>query len=250
MAAQLATPELEWCTPPSRLELPHDLVHVWRANLDVEGTRSSSLHRNLSTDERAWGARFRFARDRDRFFAGRGVLRAILANYMDTQSGAISLRQGSHGKPAVAEHDDLRFNLSHAGAMMLVAIAYRREVGIDVEHVTGDLSVEQLASTTLSRREISVLNAVCSERKQAAFLRLWTRKEAYLKADGRGMSLPITCVDVSAPGGSVALQNRSTGEWKSSIHWMLQTPVVGPEHVAALAAEGRGWHFTCFQWAR
>ena len=247
-ASELATTALEWRAPPSQPALQPDLVHVWRSDLDAEAVRPSSLRRSLSADERARGGRFRFARDRDRYFAGRSLLRGILANYLAAQPERLSLRQGSYGKPFVAGHDDFRFNLSHAGATMLVAVACRREVGIDIEQIATDLSVEELADTTLSPAELSVLNACPAEAKQTAFLRLWTRKEAYLKADGRGMSLPLTSVDVSAPGGAVALRDKSAGGWDSSTRWMLQTPAVGPGHVAALAAEGRDWHFTCFRW--
>lgn len=247
-ASDLATPRLEWCAPQSQPALAVDLVHVWRADLDVEAARASSWHRSLSADERARGARFRFARDHGRFITGRGLLRAILAQYLHTPPGRLSLHQGTHGKPFVAGHDDLRFNVSHAGATLLVAVAYRREVGIDIEQIDNDLPVEELADTTLSPAEVRILDAFPHEARQAAFLRLWTRKEAYLKADGRGMSLPVTSVDVSAPGGAVALRDEPTGEWEPSMRWMLQTPAVGPEHVAALAAEGRDWRFTCFQW--
>jgi len=249
VASELATPARDWCAPPSQPALPHELVHVWRADLDVGAACASSLRCSLSADERGRGARFRFARDRNRYFAGRGLLREILAKYLDVRGGQLRLRRASYGKPFVAGHDDLRFNVSHAGATMLVAVAYRREVGIDIEQIASHLSTEELADTTLSPPELSVLDAFRGEAKQAAFLGLWTRKEAYLKADGRGLSLPVTDVDVTAPEGRVALWNESTGAWESSMRWMLQTLAVGPEHVAALAAEGRAWRFICFQWA-
>lgn len=247
MASALVTTPLEWREPSPQPALAYDAVHLWRADLDAEAAGASGRHRSWSEEERARGARFRFARDRDRYLAGRGLLREILANYLGAEPGQLSLGQGSHGKPFVAGQEDLRFNVSHAGASMLVAVADAREVGVDIEHVATDVSVEELADTILSRPELRILNGLGRESSQAAFLVLWTRKEAYLKADGRGLSLPPRHIDVSSPEGAVALFDELTGEWTSSSRWTLQTPAVGPHHVSAVAAEGRGWRLCCFR---
>jgi len=204
----------------------------------------------LSADEQAWAARFRFAQDRERFIAARGLLREILALYLDAAAQRLRFRYGAHGKPflSAAEHNDLRFNVSHSLDTMLVALAHAREVGVDIEHAPPDLAVEDIAETVLSAPEKRALSRLDGKAKRMAFLRFWTRKEAYIKADGRGVSLPLERIDVSVPTTRVAVLDGATGEWRVRTDWTLQTLVIGPERAAALAAEGQDWHLACWQW--
>ena len=202
----------------------------------------------MSLDEQARAARFRFVRDRERFIAARGLLREILALYLDTAARRLRFRYGAYGKPFLAEHGDLRFNVSHSLDAMLVAVAHKREVGVDIEHLGAGIAVEEIAETTLSTPEKHVLSRFDGEARRTAFLRFWVRKEAYIKADGRGVSLPPKHVDVSVPAGRVVVLDETTGKWEACLRWMLQTLAVGPEYVAALAAEGQDWQLACWQW--
>jgi 4'-phosphopantetheinyl transferase len=247
VSSESATRSVESSTPPEPT-LRNGAVHAWRADLNLEPARLSRLGRNLSADEQARAARFHFARDRERFVAARGLLREILALYLNTAAKRLRFRYGAHGKPTLAEYGDLRFNLSHSHDTMLVAVAHKREVGVDIEHAGADIAVEEIAETVFSTPEVQVLNRLDGEAKRAAFLRFWTRKEAYIKADGRGVSLPLKHVDVSVPADRVAVLDESTGKWYACLRWMLRTLTVGPEHVAALAAEGQEWQLACWQW--
>ena len=159
MSSEIATPAVEWRTPPPPppppppLTLPNGAVHVWRADLDLETARLHRLGRNLSADEQARAVRFRFARDRERFIAARGLLREVLALYLDTAARRLRFRYGVHGKPFLAEHRDLRFNVSHSLDTMLVAVADKREVGVDIEHVGTDVAVEEPPKQLYPRRK-------------------------------------------------------------------------------------------------
>jgi 4'-phosphopantetheinyl transferase len=247
VSSEPATRSVESSTPPEPT-LRNGAVHAWRADLNLEPARLSRLGQNLSEDEQARAARFHFDRDRERFIAARGLLREILALYLNTAAKRLRFRYGTHGKPSLAEGGDLRFNLSHSHDTMLVAVAQQREVGVDIEHAGADIAVEEIAETVFSTPEVQVLNRLEGETKRAAFLRFWTRKEAYIKADGRGVSLPLKRVDVSVPADRVAVLNESTGKWDACLRWVLRTLTVGPEHVAALAAEGQEWQLACWQW--
>jgi 4'-phosphopantetheinyl transferase len=232
------------------LTLPADVVHVWRADL---GAKAASLRRseqNLSADEWARAARFRFARDRERFIAARGLLREILALYLSTNAWQLSFGYGTNGKPFLAEHSTLRFNVSHSFDAVLVAVAHEREVGVDIERVRDGVAVEEIAETVFSAPERHALSRLNGEAKRIAFLRFWTRKEAYIKADGRGVSLPLEHVDVSDPAGRVALADEATGEWRTCERWTLRTLAVGPDYAAAVAVEGKDWQLACWQWPR
>ena len=242
------TRALEWCTPPPELSLPANAVHVWRADLGLEAAYLRRLEQNLSADERGRASRFRLARDRDRFIGARSLLREILALYLNASPGRLSFGYSAHGKPFLAgKHSTLRFNVSHSRDEMLLAIAHMREVGVDVEGVRNNngVAMEEIAETVLSEPEKQALARFGGEDK----LRFWTRKEAYIKADGRGVSLPLERIDVSAPEGRVAVLDEATGEWRTCPRWELRTLAAAPGYVAALAAEGQDWRLALWQWS-
>jgi 4'-phosphopantetheinyl transferase len=244
------TRAFEWRTPPPELSLPAHAVHVWRADLGLEARYLRRLERNLSADERTRASRFRFARDRDRFVGARGVLREILALYLNASPGRLSFGYGAHGKPFLAgEHSTLRFNVSHSLDAMLLAIAHLREVGVDVEGVRNmGLVIDEIGDTVLSEPEKQALARFDGEEKRANFLRFWTLKEACIKADGRGVSLPLKRIDVSAAEDRIAVLVEATGEWRSCPRWKLQTLAPGPGYGAALAAEGQDWRLALWHW--
>ena len=201
------TRALEWSTPPPKLSLPAHAVHVWRADLGLGAAYLHRLEQNLSADDRERASRFRFARDRARFVGARGLLREILALYLNAPPGRLSFGYGAHGKPFLTgEHSTLRFNVSHSRDEMLLAIAHMREVGVDVEGVRNiGPAVDELGDTVLSEPEKQALARFRGEDKRTTFLRFWTLKEAFIKADGRGVSLPLERIDISAPEGRVAV---------------------------------------------
>jgi 4'-phosphopantetheinyl transferase len=228
--------------------LSNDAVHVWRADLDSAPSRVERLRRNLARDERTRAAGFHFATDRERFVAARGIVREILALYLGTPPVCLRLRQGPTGKPFLVDHRHLCFNLSHARATMLVVVAREREVGVDTERLDADASIGELAETILSKPEQRALDGLEGESRTAALLSFWTRKEALVKADGRGLSLPLSDIDVSDPAGRVTLWHEMLGSWTRCTRWLLRTPPVEAAHVAAVAAEGRNWHITHRRW--
>ena len=242
----------EWCTPPPELSLPAHMVHVWRADLGLEAEYLRRLEQNLSADDRKRASRFRFARDRARFIGARGLLREILALYLNASPGRMSFGYGAHGKPFLAgKHNTLRFNMSHSRDEMLLAVAHMREVGVDVEDVRNiGLAVDELGDTVLSEPEKQALARFRGEDRRTTFLRFWTLKEAFIKADGRGVSLPLERIDVSAPEGRVAVLNEATGEWRTSSRWELRTLALVPGYVAALAAEGQDRRLALWHWSR
>ena len=133
---------------------------------------------------------------------------------------------------------------------MLLAIAHMREVGVDVEGLRNNgVAMEEIAETVLSEPEKQALARFGGEDKRTTFLRFWTRKEAYIKADGRGVSLPLERIDVSAPEGQVAVLDEATGEWRTCTRWELRTLAAGPGYVAALAAEGQDWRLARWRWS-
>jgi len=250
-AAPITSPVPPWRSPSEALVLGCDEVHVWRATLDQPPSQIQSLLHNLAADEQARAKRFYFERDRERFIVARGVLRAILSGYLNRVPESLSICYSSHGKPALAgksDRDAIRFNVAHSHGVALYAVSRGREVGIDLERIRFDLAVAEIAERFFSRREVAMLRTLSIEAQFQAFFRCWTRKEAYIKALGQGLSLPLDQFDVSlAPGEPAALLGTQQYPSEAS-RWSLQELTPAPGYTAALAVEGHGWCLTCWQW--
>jgi len=249
--APTTAPAPPWCSAPEALRLGRDEVHVWRATLDESPSRVDGFLHTLAADERTRAERFYFPRDRERFIVARGVLRAILGLYSNSAPEGVSFSDGSHGKPALAGESGgaaIRFNVSHSHGVALYAVTRVREVGIDVECIRSDLKVEQIAERFFSHHEITTLRALPTHLRESAFFRCWTRKEAYIKATGKGLSLPLDQFAVSlAPGEPAALLS-TQGDPHEAQRWSLLELTPAPGYAAALAVEGHGWCLACWDW--
>ncbi len=240
-----------WAPPPSRPRVTEAEVHVWRVSLDLPSARVERLAQAMSEDERARAGRFFFERDRRRFVVGRGTLRAILGRYLGLPPGDLAFSYSPHGKPVLSPGADgppLCFNLSHAAGLALVAVARGREVGVDLERVREDFATGEIARRFFSPAEVAALEALPPEGQCAAFFNCWTRKEAYIKARGEGLSLPLHRFQVSVAAGQPAALLATADDPDETSRWSLSELLPGPGYVAALAAAGRGWRLRCWQW--
>ncbi|MDQ3652238.1 MAG: 4'-phosphopantetheinyl transferase superfamily protein [Acidobacteriota bacterium] len=253
-SSPVLTSDTPWSSPPERLILGHNEVHVWRAALNTKESSIQSLRRTLSADERARAERFHFQNDRDHFIVARGLLRAILGRYLNVDPSQLCFSYSFYGKPSLAREssgDDLSFNLSHAGELALYAITRGREIGIDVERIRADFANEQIAERFFSLREVAALRTLPKNIQPQGFFNCWTRKEAYIKARGEGLSLPLDQFEVSlVPGEPAALLRTSgSGDHQEASRWSLRE-VVAPaaSYVAAVAVEGDDWQLKYWQW--
>ncbi len=227
-----------------------DEVQLWQVELGGQAADSADLLALLSGDERARAARFHFRRDRDRFVAARGLLRRILADYLDLVPNAIRFAYGPYGKPALAGDlalSGLRFNLSHADDIALCAVTRDREVGVDIERLRTDLDAAALAKQFFSHWEIAALRALPPALQDAAFFACWTRKEAYIKARGEGLSLPLDHFDVTvAPEEPPRLHVEGAPE--EAARWSLHRLAAPPGYAAALAVQGHDVQISSRRW--
>lgn len=246
----MITPVSPWTSPPEILLLAEGEVHVWRASLDLPQHRIQALERILANDELTRAARFRFARDHIHFIAARGLLRTILARYLLREPHTLTFSYNAYGKPCLAQmpqNYELSFNLTHAHGMALYAITRNCAVGVDVEYIQRQMEWESVAERFFSPYEVRMLKAVSPDMRHVAFFNCWTRKEAYIKARGMGLSLELDSFDVTlAPGEPAALLNiREEGQHISN--WSLYDLYPGEAYIAALAVEGRAslkyWQF-------
>jgi len=230
-----------------RLKLARTEVHLWQAALDDR--LADGLKRLLSADEVSRADRFHFARDRNHFIAARGLLRILLSAYLGINSDELRFSYAEKGKPSLEETQQsaINFNLAHSHGMAIYAFAHGREVGVDLEYIREDLAGEKIAERFFSPREIAMLKSVPAELRKEAFFNCWTRKEAYIKARGEGLSMPLDEFDVSlAPGEAVALLLNHT-EPAEVTRWTMRSIPVPSGYVAALVVEGHDWRLKTFR---
>jgi 4'-phosphopantetheinyl transferase len=228
------------------LRLDEDEVHVWRASLAAP---SPALAATLSADERARADRFRFPDDRARFVAARGIVRTLLGRYLGRAPADLRFTYGGHGKPALAEPDaasGLRFNLSHAEDVALVAVARGREVGVDIERVRPLPDLDAVAAVMFSLAERALLAAAPPDRRHDLFFKIWTHKEAYLKALGSGVSQPPAACTILFDDARATAADPT---WPTTARpWTLRALDAPPGFAAALAVAGTDWRLVCRQW--
>lgn len=216
-------------------------MHVWRADLNQEPARVRIFSDILAPDERQRASRFHFQRDRGHYIVARGVLRFILQRYLGISPGLLRFSYNQYGKPALetmADGEALRFNVSHSGGVALYAVTRGREVGLDIEAIREDFAGLEIAERFFSAREVETLRALPAELQTAAFFNCWTRKEAYIKALGEGLSHPLQSFAVSLIPGEAAALLSSDSDPDEPARWSLMELNPGDGYVAAVAVEG------------
>jgi 4'-phosphopantetheinyl transferase len=205
----------------------------------------------LSVDERTRSERFHFRRDRDRFITRRALLRSILGRYLVREPEELEFRYGRYGKPALADAaaTPLSFNLSHSGSAALYAVAPGPDVGVDIECLRPWDDAADIAEQFFSPREASVIRALPEPLRSTRTLACWTRKEAFVKAHGDGLTISLDQFDVSlTPDEPVALL-RTAWDPEEARRWSLfDLTAEHPGCVSALAVRGSGWHSVCRRW--
>ena len=220
--------------PPLPGEIHPGEVHVWHLALDGDPERRAMLASLLSEDEQARAARFHFDTDRDRWTASRGLLRQTLGNYLGVPPAAVRFEVGPFGKPSLGPHP-LRFSLSHSGGRALLAVAWAREVGIDLEQMRTDFDPDALAAQVFSPEEQAWLRALPEAERHRAFLTLWTGKEAYAKARGLGLSLPLAALTLRVSSETEEIAAEDQTGIGTRLFLRRLTPAAG--YAGALAAE-------------
>ncbi len=229
--------------------MPVATVDLWRVRLNQGRDEEDRLWDCLHQDERARASRFHFRRDRDRFVGSRGSLRHILARYLGQPPERVRLGYTSTGKPFLRDHPDLHFNLSHAADLALVAVSHGGPLGVDIEAIQSDSVVDSTSSLVLSDPENDELRQLSGRSRCERFARFWTRKEAYIKADGRGMQLQLDRIDVATSPDRVLLREQGSDRWTACPRWTLRPIPVDSGYAAAVAAEGSDWQIVPFGWA-
>lgn len=221
-------------------DIPPGEVQLWWASLDVDESEIDRLRRLLTPDEVRRAERFRVIDARRRFVAARAALRMVLSRATGTAPGSLTFRYGEHGKPRL-EGSGPHFNASDSGDFVVVALA-SEEIGVDIEVLRPLARMDRLARRICTDRELEEWSSLPESDSNAALLRLWTYKEAALKAIGTGLPGGVRNVEVSSPPAGpprlVRLLNESNG-------WELLSLELAPKLLCSVVVRGVGSRSVC-----
>jgi 4'-phosphopantetheinyl transferase len=225
-------------------------VHVWHIDLEDKVEKLCRLDRLLAGDERERAERFHFQVDRQRFIVGRIALRTLLGRYLGQEPESVRLCYNSWGKPGLVQTQsniDLRFNVAHSGGIALVALTLGRALGVDIEWTRPEVECLELARHYFSPLEVAALESAPAADRLRAFYKVWTRKEAYVKAHGVGLSLPLDSFSVNLvePPQLVSTEHdpNQLGRWE------FHSLAPASDCIGALAVEGAGLRVRCHKWS-
>ena len=218
-------------------------VHVWCADLEPAADQLAALQESVTAVEVERADRFRFWRHKRRYIAGRGILRVLLGRYLNISPHEVEIAYSEYGKPFLPT-DRIQFNLSHSKRTALFAFCLTAGVGVDLEKIRPISDAEGIAARFFSTSEHARFQALPADKRSEAFFACWTRKEAFIKALGEGLSYPLRDFDVCFSPGEKAKMITIDGSTEEADRWSLfsLSPVTG--YTAALAVKGQGWHLS------
>ncbi len=222
---------------PSPADLQGDRVHVWFSDPENGDDDQRRFHLLLNAEERDRLSRYRFSADRVMFAAGQGALRFLLGYYASVEPSSVELVPSRVGQPLPAPGSPagiFSFSVSHSGGRILLAFSRGIRVGIDVERVREDVDIEGIARRYFAPAEFEALRSHSQHRRREAFFAVWTRKEAFLKARGEGLSCPLSSFAVSVePAAPPHLIQGLAGA--AAVEWSIHDLDAGSGYRAALA---------------
>jgi len=229
-----------WLIPPDVFDLPGGVVHVWRGSLARSQAERDVLWRFLSADERARAERFHFDVHRHHFIVGRGLLRWLNCRYLSIPPQDIQFTYGEHDKPALVNEPALQFNVSHSHEGLLIAFVRETAVGVDIEYVKRKMDdMDNIARRFFSPVESAAYLSVAENEKPDTFFNCWTRKEAFIKAVGDGLSFPLSEFEVSLLPGDPARLLKVRGSKHEAARWSMRSFDPFPGYRGALIVESQ-----------
>ena len=230
-----------WQIPPTNLVLTDGEVHIWRAKLDLSPDEIAELASILSEDEKIRANRFRFEQHQRRFIAARGILRRLLASYLNLKSDRLQFEYSSRGKPRIAASlggDCWQFNLSHSEELAVYGLTRNCLIGIDLEYLREMDNIVKIAERFFSPQEAKLIASLTSDRQKQVFFQLWTAKEAYLKATGEGLAGSLDKVELFFEQQQLTLLSLP-GDRSAQANWSIYPFVPENEYVATWAANSK-----------
>lgn len=228
-----------WKNPPETLELLDSKIDVWSVNINNYTNKLFDYWELLSSSEKEKADRFRFEKDKNCYVIARGLLRILLSRYLNIKSQKINFRYAEKGKPYLEHPSNIKFNLSHSKNCIVLAFTKNIELGIDVEYAKNNLEILQVAESFFSKQEIKALKSIQSIYRLSAFYNCWTRKEAFIKATGDGLSFPLNQFTVSLESSESAELVETRWDNKEKDLWSLETFTPQKDYIGAVASRNK-----------
>jgi 4'-phosphopantetheinyl transferase len=225
--------------PGSSFELQGRDIHVWTLRTAASRNVIAEFEGILAPDEKRRAAQFRLGRPRESYILTRAILRYLLGSYLGQRPASIQLEYRANGKPALVPDAGIRFNVTHSGDMAALALTNCCDIGIDLEQLRPLPEFDQIAASFFCSEEIAEINLPSGEERERAFFNCWTRKEAYVKASGVGLSRPLKSFRVTVKASTPVRLVFLDDEINASRSWTLHDLQLGSDYASAIAYSDR-----------
>ncbi|MCP5061063.1 MAG: 4'-phosphopantetheinyl transferase superfamily protein [Ignavibacteriae bacterium] len=228
----------EWVKSPINVVLKEDEVYLWLVNLKLEKKSIEFLERSLNANEIEKAYKFHFEKDKNSFIVARASLRIVLSKYLIVEAKEITFKYNEYGKPFLdyPRVKNIIFNLSYSKDFALIGITKKGEIGVDIEYVNREFVIKDIAKNYFSKNEIVELFNLPEDKQQKVFFSCWTRKEAYIKAEGKGLSIPLDSFDVTLGEDSPKIVR--IDKENNPRNWNLYNQDIDENYCAAIANYG------------
>jgi 4'-phosphopantetheinyl transferase len=239
-----------WLESPAGLQLDAGHIDVWRSRIDLPVSEIEKYAETLSEQEQERAAKFTFPDKYEEYVVSRGLLRKALAHVLDQEPSSFKFDYTSSMKPyLVKQYNDrsISFNVSHSHGQALVAISLDRNIGIDIEKIRPDVEYEKLAKRFFSEAEHKALMQCAVEDRVAAFFATWTRKEAFVKAVGKGIAFGLSEFDVNISPFEPPIMLSTRWNPEDVSKWLMASIDIEKNYMATLAADGGEFQIRLWQ---
>jgi 4'-phosphopantetheinyl transferase len=233
-----------WLPEPGETQLSGEDVHVWRIAVEPLIGQVPHLTELLSNNERSRANAFVHAKDRERFIISHGILRILIGCYLEVAPDELQFSQGPYKKPCLDSaytDSNIQFNLSHSQGYALLALTRQRQIGVDIEYMQPLTNMEQIAANTFSPQENWELENLPPQERLAAFYNCWTRKEAFVKALGKGLYYPLNRFSISLSTEKQSCLLNIDDDPAEAARWAIVELKIAEGYAAGLAVEGHNW---------
>jgi len=224
---------------------------IWLILIPEVIHRSHYYEQFMVNEEKEKADHFVFLKDKLRYVITHGILRLLLSDYLNLPAGQIVLKNNSYGKPYLSIEDNpnpLYFNLSHSNSGVVLAFSKYRDLGIDLEYIKKDIPFLDIAKHFFSQSEYQELLSTPENARHQVFYQGWTRKEAFIKAKGRGLSIPLNSFDVSISQGKWPSLLRSSEDPNDLVRWKFYDLITWPDYSSTLCIEGEQNQINYHHW--
>lgn len=218
--------------------LEPDHVHIWSVSKSNHIDRLQQYWEILNQEERLRAGKFRFSKDQNCFVIARGVLRILLGKYLSIDPVKIQFKRGHNGKPYVDYEINIQFNVSHSRNMIVLGFVLEHNIGVDIEYALREVEIIKIANLFFAKEEVTALMALEKDYHTQAFYNCWTRKEAFIKAEGSGLAFPLDQFVVSLDSKEEATLIDTKWDKKEKEKWVLDTLEPEENYIGAVSVKG------------